>query len=597
MKYRYHIITAMMLLTAALTSCSGNRTESIPTTVGSETTSEETVQYPETESFESEGILFSARSGFYDSDIALFLSADDGRNIYYTLDGSMPTADSTAYTEPIIITDRSSEPDVLAAHSDIAQPADSSRDWLPQKPVDKATVVRAVAVSPDGTVSPAVSATYFIGFEDKADYYKDMTIISLMTDEEGLFDYDKGIYVLGKAYDDWKSGSEYDPETPYYFMPANFTQKGRDWERPATIQFFRNGVAELTQDVGIRIHGGATRSYPQKSFNIYARSDYGLPKLDYDLFRGNVISESDKCPVTEFDTFMLRNGGNDAMYTRFRDKLVQRLAAGHDFLTQGTEPCIVFIDGEYWGHYEITEKIDDAYVSAHCGVPKKDVCIVKKEELDEGSEETFAEWQELRDWVAAADLSDDAEYEKLCGLVDMQSFMEYVSAEIYINNKNWDSSNMAMWKAQTTDDSNNFADGRWRFIMFDVDYSTGIYGEALPNTDSFERLLNKECFLSDLLKAALHNETFRGEFSKTFMEIADNDFSAERANAETDRLSEEYKDMTKDTYNRFWSGWFRDGADEENYNEAVEMLRNFYNKRYEYIVKYLEEFLAEYSNT
>ena len=90
------------------------------------------------------------------------------------------------------------------------------------------------------------------------------------------------------------------------------------------MQFFENGELAASQDVGIRIHGGATRSYSQKSFNIYARGGYGAPKLEYDLFSGKVMSKSVGKPVTVFDTFVLRNGGNDAMYTRFSESLSSR---------------------------------------------------------------------------------------------------------------------------------------------------------------------------------------------------------------------------------------------------------------------------------
>ena len=102
------------------------------------------------------------------------------------------------------------------------------------------------------------------------------------------------------------------------------------------------------------------------------------------------------------------------MYTRFSDKLVQSLVSDRQFLTQGMEPCIVFINGEYWGHYELTEKVDKDYVSAHYGIPAKNIYIVKKEALEDGSEETFAEWERLWKWIRDTDFSRQENYEKLC---------------------------------------------------------------------------------------------------------------------------------------------------------------------------------------
>lgn len=580
------LILSLSCMGTAAVSCADNRSSDVLPS-SSEDVKGEIAEVP----FEAEGMRFSMKSGFYDSGFSLTISADDEHQIFYTLDGSVPTAQSSRYTEPIAITDRSAEENNLSAHKDIAQPLELANDFLPRSAVDKATVVRAITIDKDGNKSPVVSNTYFIGYGEKAEYYKDFKVVSILTDEGDLFDSDKGIYVLGKTYDDWKK-NEYDPSVPDWFIPANYTQKGREWERSAAIQFFENGELEKSQDVGIRIHGGATRSYSQKSFNIYARRDYGAPKLEYDLFSGNVRSKSKGEPVNVFDTFVLRNGGNDAMYTRFSDKLIQSLVSDRQFLTQGMEPCIVFIDGEFWGHYEITEKMDDDFISSHYGIPASDICIIKKEELYDGKEETFTEWEQLRSWIQNTDFSGDWAYNELCSRVDMQSFMDYVSAEVYINNADWGSKNMAMWKAETIDESNPCADGKWRFILYDTEYSSGIYGEALPSEDSFEKLMESDCFLADLFNGAMENAGFRQQFTDTFMDIAGKNFDNDRVKAEIDRLSAEYHDIVIATYDRFWSGLTGGYGAESNYDSAVDSLRSFYNKRYDYIVKHLKKHTA-----
>ena len=571
-----------------LTSCA-DAEDHEPDSAAADTPGASMSEAPEA-AFDAEGLHFSAASGFYDAEFSLSITAAEGTEIYYTLDGSMPTADSIHYDAPIRIYDRSQEENRLSMRTDIAQPAALAKRFLPQKPIDKATVIRAIAVDRNGKQSAAVSYTYFVGFGQKADYYKDTKVISLILDESALFDYETGIYVLGKVYDDWKNGDEFDAETPDYFMPANYTQKGRAWERPATMQFFEDGQLAAAQELGIRIHGGATRSYPQKSLKVYARKDYGAGKLQYDLFSGAVCSQTDDAPITEFDSFVLRNGGNDAQHTRFSDKLVQSLAADRQFLTQGMEPCILFINGEFWGQYEITEKLDNHFISTHYGVPDKEICLIKKEALEDGPEEGFAEWEQLRQWIRETDFSDREAYEKLCTFVDMQGFMEYVSTEIYINNADWGKANMAMWKAQTPDASNPYADGRWRFVLFDTEYSAGIYGQAQPDEDSFAKLLESDSFLGDLFGGALENDDFRAQFRETFLEIAEQDFGLERVDAEIDRLSAAYHDMAIDTYNRFWSKIVGGYSAESNYQDAVESLRHFYQQRPEQIEAYLETY-------
>ncbi|MBP0967508.1 MAG: CotH kinase family protein [Oscillospiraceae bacterium] len=534
---------------------------------------------------------FSAEGGFYADAVSLTLTAESGTEIYYTLDGSAPTTQSLRYTEPIPLVNRTGEKNILSAHTEIAPEGSyTQRVAAPDAPVDKAAVVRAIAVNEQGEQSLASAQTYFIGLDEK---YRNGTVVSLLTDESSLFDYDTGIYVLGKTYNEWKNSADYDAETPPWRTPANYTQKGKEWERPASVQIFADGKPVLTQDAGIRIHGGATRSYAQKSLNVYARRDYGASKLEYDLFGGKVTAEYSGEPVTVFDSFILRNGGNDAQYTRFRDKLNQSLVSGRHFLTQGMTPCTVFIDGEYWGQYEITEKLDAAFIRAHYGIPKKQVCIVKKEALDAGSEACFAQWEQLRAEIQKADLSDPDAYADICAQIDMQGFMEYISSEIYMNNANWGASNSAMWKAELPDPENPYADGKWRFIMFDTEYSTGIYGEAQPREDTFAKLLDSGCFLGALFSAALKNETFRQDFTRTFREIAEQDFDAARVDAEITALAEAYRQPAVDTYNRFWCTGPGGRRAEQNFDAEVQKLRRFYEKRGAYILEYLEKHCGE----
>lgn len=531
---------------------------------------------PATESFTAEGLCFSAKSGFYDAAFPLTVTAENGAPVHYTTDGSTPSSDSPVFGEPLIISDRSGEPDRLAARTDISPEGGGYEAVPPAAPVDKATVIRAAAEAADGTLAPAVTCTYFVGFDQKSDFYRDLKILSLVTDERNLFDEETGIYVLGKTHADWKNGAEYDPETPEYFMPANYTQKGRAWEREAELQIFENGAYQLSQGVGIRIHGGASRACAQKSFNLYARSVYGTPKLHYDLFAGAVKSEADDSAVTEFDSFMLRNGGNDAQYARFRDRLNQTLSAGRQFLTQGMEPCILFLNGEFWGQYDITERVDAAFVKAHCGVPEKDVCIVKKEALDEGEESGFADWQALRSWIGTSDFSDEKNYDELCARVDMQGFADYICAELYINNDNWGTSNSAMWRSLAVDPENPFADGRWRFIMFDTDFSAGIYGTVNADGDPLTKLRSGGSFLGQLLNAALKNEGFRQSFERTYAETASVNFAEARVSAQIDAFAAAYREPAAATFARFWSQ-MREPA--QHFDKEVQAVRTFFTER------------------
>lgn len=548
--------------------------------------------------------VLSQPSGFYDNGFSLSLNVPQGTKVYYTLDGSTPTTASSPYTSPISVSDISSSANVLSAITDIVPTTMMGGGvTAPREPVDKAMIVNAIAVDENGNVSDTVTGAYFIGYNNRASYYKDLKVISIVTDKENLFDNEKGIYVLGKTFENWRNSPEYNHMAREWEIPCNYTQKGAEWEREASMQVFEDGKLAHSQNIGIRIHGGATRSAPQKSFNVYARSEYGASKFEFDLFSGSVFSEVKNKVIDKFDTFMLRNGGNDGQYTRFRDKLNQLLVADRDMLTQAMEPSIVFINGEYWGHYEITEKLDEDFVDAHYDVGKSNVCIVKNEELDAGNEETYAEWEQLYQWVKSTDMSNASNYAQLCEKIDIQSFIDYISAEIYYNNWDWGNNNTALWKCTKPDEGNEYSDGKWRFILFDTEYSLNIYNQAPANNDSFNQLTQKDCFISHLLKAAMKNTDFRRQFCTTFMDMANENFNYERVSKLINELSAQYKEFTIDTRDRFWppantsnqpgwgGGWGGPAmTTEDSYNEQVSQITSFYQSRFQSITNYLRNF-------
>ncbi|MBR6581432.1 MAG: CotH kinase family protein [Ruminococcus sp.] len=546
--------------------------------------------------------IFSQQGGFYDSGFNLNITVPSGTKVYYTTDGSVPDSSSQMYSSPIAISDISSQPNYLSARTDIR----GGTVTAPTKPVDKAMVINAVAIDSNGNVSDTVSAAYFIGYGNRASYYQNVKVISLTTHEDNLFGHDKGIYVLGATYDEWKNTNGGGAFVQEWQIPGNYSNKGREWERPAIMQIYEDGQVKHTQNIGIRIHGGASRSHMQKSFNIYARADYGVSKFDFNLFDGDLRSEYTGKKIKEFDSFMIRNGGNDASATRFRDKLNQALVSDRDMLTQAMKPCIVFINGEYWGHYEITEKLSDDYIEAHYGIDKNDVCLIKNGELEEGTESDFAEWESLQNWFNSNDLSQTSNYNQLCEKIDMQSFIDYMCAEIYYGNMDFSPNNTAMWKSTSVYSDNEWGDGKWRFILFDTEYSTGLYGGmgATANHNTFDMVLRNTGFISELLKNAMNNDTFKRQFATTFMDMANENFNNEKVQAMIEELTNEYRDMTIDTLDRFepkdvtqtpenpqnpqnpggfpnfggnWGGQVQDNA--TTFNNEVQSIKTFYNDR------------------
>lgn len=544
---------------------------------------------------------FSKSSGFFAESFELTLSAPEGCSIFFTTDGSDPTPESSRYEEPISVFDISSEPNIYSNERDIAD------GYTPPKnPVDKAMIVRAIAVDAEGRTSDIATNSYFIGYTDD-DFITQMRVISLVTDPDNLFDYEKGIYVFGKVYDDWKASPEYDRAARSWEIPANFTQSGKEWERPASMTVFEAGTATYSADIGIRVHGGATRSAAQKSFNLYARSDYGVSKLEYDFFDGTLISEATGKVIDSFDSLSLRNGGNDET-TKLRDRLNHEAVSDRDIGTLAQTECVVFLDGEFWGCYNLMEKQSKDYIADHYDVKAGDVCLIKTDELSDGSEQGYADYEMLKEFAKTSDFSKPEVYEEFCTLVDAQSFADYMATEMIIGNSDFGDNNYCLWKTEKIKENKPYADGKWRFVLFDSEYGQGLYGQSNSGSSTFNTLKQKNCWLSKLFFGLLENNAeWRKMFVTTYFDLCNQNFNP---NAMTSRISElidTYVSPMAETYERFsmvntstWGGHKQPGQQQTQptvdyatpYRNNVSSITNFWKQRQSNAKSILVNFLG-----
>ena len=537
---------------------------------------------------------FSRVSGFYDDPFELTILSEEGLSVYYTRDGSIPDEKDTLYTGPLEVTDRSHEKNVLSDRTDIIAPNKWGDATAPLTKVDKADVIRAVAVDGQGNRSAVSTAVYFIGYQDKAEFYQNYKVISLAVDPGDLFDPARGIYIQGNAFDEWLHSDAFDPTLDEWLIPGNYLNRGREWERQARMQIFDGGTEVFSGEVGIRIHGGASRDSEQKSFNIYTRKEYGTKVIDYDLYDGENISEAEDELITEYDSFILRNCGNDNKFSRIRDHLIQSLVWGRNFITQAMTPCLVFIDGEFWGHYEITEKLTDDFIHDHFGIQKKNVVLMKNDEVEEGTEEDGQEFAAFRDWIRETDFSDEEAYRQLEEQVDLDGLAEYLAVEFYICNWDFGDNNFAYWRARETDPDNDWADGKWRFILYDTEYSTGLYGTVKPDENAIERLREKGGSISNLFFAAMENPEFREKFAETYDDLTTSEFADNLVRDAVMELYGRNVDIILATYDRFWPTWPGGPNGANVLMSQVQDILNFFEERRQYSDEHVAKLLSEY---
>jgi hypothetical protein len=492
---------------------------------------------------------FSQDSGFSTASFNLTLSTIvPGATILYTLDGSEPKESNLGgttysyknqypflpgqitgpllnqsfttlqYNLPITIVDRTSQPNKLAS---ISTTTDFNPWYIPTTNIFKGTVVRAKLIKPGALESKTVTKTYYVSPLGAARFT--LPVVSISVDENKFFDYNQGINVAGVDFDNWRIAHP-DDETPTIGNVANFFRIGIQGEVPVNFSYFVNGTEVVNQDAGLRIHGGSSRIAQNRSFKVFARSDYGSNSINYKFF-------SDKT-YDSFEGIVMHNSGNDYNQTIFRDAFCQRLMRPLHVLTKGYQPIITFVNGEYWGVQSLRDKVDSEYF--------KRVYNINATELDHLENETlinsgdFVDYHNMFNYISNNSLTVQANYDYVQTRLDKENFKDYYITNIFLENSDWPVNNIHYWRKRTAGYEPNAPegqDGRWRWLAHDMDDTFAISNSDI-NLNSLAAATDPNGpdwpnapFSTLILRKLLENDSFRLEFINRFADLINTSFS------------------------------------------------------------------------
>lgn len=440
--------------------------------------------------------VFSHDQGYYEEAISLGITVQDPQAvIYYTLDGSDPDEHSLVYSGEILLTSDSNENDYanFSGKTFYTNPEDQEAG-MPAEPIMKHAVVKAVAYVEGIGTSDVVTGSYFV---DEGIFRRfDLPVISIVSDPEGLWDYEKGIYVLGRIYELNNTGD------PTGRTPANYNQRGKAWERSSYVTLFEtDGSVGFEQDLGLRIYGGWSRAYPHKSFRLIADHEDKDGAIEYELIEGLEGNGTGEL-LDAYQRFLLRMSGNDWNSTFIRDSLIHTVIAkapfGNVLDTLAYRPIVVFLNGEYWGLYNIREDNDVAKLGSHYDMDPDEISIIQYHQRiyseDEGDPDAYKDYEALMDFAETEDLSQEANYQYISNHIDIDNVIAYVAAQTFWANIDWPGNNVKMWRydegSVSTDgegDNEIGLDGRWRYVLYDTDTALHMYEERF-NDVSFNSL-------------------------------------------------------------------------------------------------------------
>ncbi len=464
--------------------------------------------------------VVSHRSGFYDEAITISLSLSPwepaGAVVRYTLDGKEPDTTSPIYSEPFTVA--------------------------------KTTVMRARVFTEGFLPSPALNATYLI------DDATDLSVLSILMDPKDLWDHYTGIYAMGPR-----------AAVDFPYVGANFWQ---DWERPVHFQLFEpDGTLGYTFDAGIKIGGQYSRALPQKIFNIFARNEYGSNVMEYPFF-------PDK-ELTTYKAITVRQSGQDWNMSMIRDTFMTSLLSETDLDYQAYRPVVVYLNGAYWGIYNIRERINEHFIAYNHNVdPTKVDLLQANHTVRVGSADDYIA---LRDYIARNDMRNPEHYAYVQTKMDITNYIDYWVAQIYFGNT--DSANIRFWREQSDE-------GKWRWIVYDVDWgfftwnhNTLVY-VTHPDGTGYARGL-----WTTVIYNLMQNNDFRQEFVARLAHHLNHTFAKERV---LERIDERVREIEAEVP-RHLARWNMSMA---NWQSHVNMLRAFAEARTDQVMGYTQRYFG-----
>lgn len=468
-------------------------------------------------------LCLSHQHGFYESpfqvavsDTAGLLKA--GATIRYTLDGSVPTSQSAAYSSPLQVQGNTLlRAAVIQADTIVGKVATATYLFLddilnqPDLPAGypetwgNFTTISGVAPADYG-MDPEMTGNTVLAPKIRQGFLS-LPVLSIVTDKDNLFSHENDS-VTGGIY--------------IFTGPPVGDSTGHGWTRPANIELFGQNH-DLNVTCGLRLHGGHGRlaeKNPKHSFRLVFKKEYGKKTLKYPLFGEG---EPEK-----FDQLILRchfgnawqhwSTGNHAKAQYTRDVWARRMQREMGWTSSNALYVHLFLNGMYWGLYNIAERVDAQFGKDHLDCKKDSVDVVKIEESGgnhhEAGEGTLDAWNEMVDVAGKA--ADNLFYNRLQGLsdegepdttrqalLDIDNFIDYMLINQYGGNGDWDHHNWFAIRERGQESKG------YRFICWDSEiflegannnvldknnggqYPTGIFQNLLQNQQFARRYLKR----------------------------------------------------------------------------------------------------------
>jgi gliding motility-associated-like protein len=406
------------------------------------------------------------------------------------------------------------------------------------------TVIRAKCFSTDPSITPSFTETntYFINVTHSAPF----NVISVCGNHQTLF----------------STGQTIDNAMEFFDTLKNFK-----WEF--------EGVS--------RRHGHDSWAYPQKGFKVEPLDQYGyLSEMPEKFFKNT--------PRDKFETILLKaaasdnfNGNTGNNTAHMRDAFCHTFSIKHNWELdeRSYAPTIVYINGQYWGVYEIRERVDLDYVDFYYNQSKKKTDMVRHwggatNIIDAGSD---TGWTNLKNFCVGNNMAVPANYAHVEALLNINSLIDFFVLNNYIANSDHMNWNTMWWRGRKG------TGVKWRYALWDQDNIfdlgenfTGLSstGPDLDPCEPFTLFTNSNIiFHTQIINALLNNPTFKKAYADRYAHWLSTALSCDSLLAHLNY----FENLLNPEMQAHVTRWPAGGATVTKWHANVDSVRQFILKR------------------
>ena len=400
------------------------------------------------------------------------------------------------------------------------------------------------------------------------------------TDPLSMFSPDTGLYMTGNG------ASMMDPK-----KGANFWSNR---ELPVYVELFEPGSPK-TPAFGVmgdyKISGQYSRAKEKKSFSVTLREEYGDKRLKYPLF-------PDYPELKKFKAFSLRNFGNNSGDDYVRDRIGTSMTEGLGVDYQRGRYVVVYYNGKYYGVHDLRERNNEYYYETKYGLDASDIDLIDAN--NDASAGSATDYKAMIEWLQSNELTSDANYQKIADQIDVDNYMNYMQAEMFVNNGDWPHNNMKKWRIASQK-------SKWKWFLYDVDFGFGA-GYNTQNSNVFSYVTNANGTngmgmgmmpgmggqqqtsgsISEhtiLMIRLLQNEGFKNAFINRFCVLLSMNFSADRLVKRIDELQSQVQaEVARDA--EFWN------YDAASMSSNLEKIKSFAQTRQQTIMSEMQQYFS-----